>query len=122
MRIRPLERLHSSSLSILTDEGDAFEVPLDGCHVGAGNRSRHLENQPCFPPTKFALKHRLTGMAAVHLAIHYHAPTDRWTLVDHAPDPLGTLLLLRPGVAHPLSHGSRVKMGPFVVESALQHQ
>lgn len=25
--------LHTSSLSILTDEGDVFEVPMDGCHV-----------------------------------------------------------------------------------------
>jgi hypothetical protein len=120
MRIQAMEHtIHQSALSILTDEGDIFDVPWDGCHVGAGNRSRHLDQQPAFPHTKFALKHRLANMAAVHLAIHYHAPTDRWTLVDHSPDPMGTLLQLRAGVAHPLSHGLRVKMGPIVLEATL---
>lgn len=120
MRILPLEKMHSSSLSILTDEGDVFEVPSDGCHVGAGNRSRHLEHQPSFPPTKFALKHRLTEIAAVHLAIHYHQPTDRWTLIDHSPDPMGTLILCKPGVARPLSHGLRVKIGPVTLETVIE--
>jgi hypothetical protein len=115
MRVVPTD-LHMSSLQILTDEGDIFDVPTEGCHIGAGNRSRQEPNKPHFPQTKFALKHRLKDMSAVHMALHYHAPTDRWTLVDHSPDPLGTLLLLRTGHAYPLSHGTRVKLGTVILE------
>lgn len=111
--------LHVSALYLLTDEGDSFEVPSDGCHVGAGNRSRRLPNQPSFPQTKFALKHRLKDMAAVHMAFTYHAPTNRWTLVDHSPEPLGTLLLLKTGTAYPLSHGMRVMLGPVILETVI---
>mmetsp|Transcript_90995 Transcript_90995/g.167082 ORF Transcript_90995/g.167082 Transcript_90995/m.167082 type:complete len:871 (+) Transcript_90995:70-2682(+) len=111
--------LHMSTLLLLTDEGDSFEVPTDGCHVGAGNRSRQLPNQPSFPLTKFALKHRLKDMAAVHMAFNYHAPTNRWTLVDHSPEPLGTLLLLKTGTAYPLSHGLRLKLGPVILETVI---
>merc|ERR1712217_747226 len=121
VRIEPTDQLHRSALSILTDEGDAFRVPMGGCHVGAGNRSRHLDYQPVYPQTKFALKHRLRDMAAVHLAFHYHPPTNRWTVVDHSPDPLGTLLLLKTGVAYPLSDGQRIKIGPLILEVALEN-
>lgn len=113
--------LHASSCQVLTDEGDVFDVPLEGCHVGAGNRSRQLPNQPSFPQTKFALKHRLRDMSAVHMAIQYHAPTDRWTLIDHSPDPFGTLLLLRTSQSYPLSHGMRLKMGPVLFECILEY-
>jgi len=116
LRIQPTEKPHESSLSILTDEGDVFKVPVEGCHVGAGNRSRHLDLQPAFPHAKFALKHRLRDMAAVHVAFFYHPSMDRWTLVDHSPDPLGSLLLLKPGMAYPLSHGLRVMIGPLILE------
>jgi hypothetical protein len=116
----PSTGLHQSSLQILTDEGDVFDVPSDGCHVGAGNRSRRVPNQPQFPPTKFALKHRLKDMSAVHMAFTYHSPSNRWTLVDHSPEPFGTLLLLKTGTAHPLSHGSRIKLGPIIFETVLE--
>lgn len=118
LRILPTG-LHMSSLQILTDEGTIFDVPLDGCHVGAGNRSRRVPNQPSFPQTKFALKHRLKDMSAVHMVFSYHAPSNRWTLMDHSPDPLGTLLLLKTGIAYPLSHGSRVKLGPVILETVI---
>lgn len=121
LRILPTG-LHMSTLFLLSDEGDSFEVPTDGCHVGAGNRSRQSPNQPSFPKTKFALKHRLKNMAAVHMAFHYHAPTNRWTLVDHSPEPDGTLLLLKTGTAYPLSHGLRVMLGPVVLETVIKHQ
>lgn len=111
--------LHSSMLQILTDEGDVFDVPLEGCHIGAGNRSRQVPNQPSFPPTKFALKHRLKDMSAVHLALNYHAPSNRWTLIDHSPEPFGTLILLKTGTAYPLSHGLRVKLGPVILETVI---
>lgn len=111
--------LHSTALQLLTDEGDIFDVPIDGCHVGAGNRSRPVPNQPIFPPTKFALKHRLKDMSGVHMAFNYHAPSNRWTLIDHSPEPFGTLLLLKTGHAYPLSHGLRVKLGPIIFETVL---
>lgn len=118
LRIVP-SGLHTTTLQILTDEGDVFDVPADGCHVGAGNRSRQVPNQPIFPTTKFALKHRLKDMSAVHMAFNYHPPSNRWTLVDHSPEPLGTLLLLKTGIAYPLSHGLRVKLGPLIFETML---
>lgn len=118
LRIEPTENAHVSALSLLTDEGVVYKVPFEGCHVGAGNRSRQLENQPTFPSAKFALTHRLKDMAAVHLAFHFSPPMNRWTLVDHSPNPLGALLLLQPGVAYPLSEGLRVKLGPVVLEVA----
>lgn len=118
LRVVPTE-LHMSALQILTDEGDVFDVPVDGCHVGAGNRSRQVPNQPSFPATKFALKHRLKDMSAVHMVFSYHAPSNRWLLVDHSPDPCGTLLLLKTGTAYPLSHGLRVKLGPVILETVL---
>merc|ERR1712032_492073 len=108
--------LHSSSLSLLSDEGTTFDVPMEGCHVGAGNRSKQTKFQPSFPQHKLALKHRLKDMAAIHMAFFYHMPTNRWTLVDHAPDPLGTLLLLKSDTAFHLSEGMRVKLGPVVLE------
>jgi len=114
--------LHSSMLQILTDEGDVFDVPPEGCHVGAGNRSRQIPNQPSFPTLKFALKHRLKDMSAVHLALNYHPPSNRWTLIDHSPEPFGTLILLKTGTAYPLSHGLRVKLGPVILETAITRQ
>jgi hypothetical protein len=107
---------HVSGLTILTDEGEEFKVPMDGCHVGAGNWSKQIRHQPSFPPTKFPLKHRLRDMAAVQFALVRNGACDRWMLVDHSPDPQGTMMLLRPGVAYPLSEGMRVKIGPLVVE------
>lgn len=107
---------HVSGLTILTDEGEEFKVPMDGCHVGAGNRSKQIQHQPSFPPTKFPLKHRLRDMAAVQFALVRNGACDRWMLVDHSPDPQGTMMLLRPGVAYPLSEGMRLKIGPLVVE------
>jgi len=111
--------LHQTACQVLTDEGDVFDVPTDGCHVGAGNRSRQVPNQPIFPATKFALKHRLKDMSAVHMAITYHAPSNRWMLLDHSPEPLGTLLLLKTGTSYPLSHGLRVKLGPLIFETVI---
>jgi len=118
LRITPTG-LHSSKLQILSDEGDVFDVPPEGCHVGAGNRSRQVPNQPSFPPTKFALKHRLKDMSAVHMALNYHVPSNRWTLIDHSPEPLGTLIVLKTGTAYPLSQGLRVKLGPVILETVL---
>jgi len=109
--------LHSSSLSILTDEGEVFDVPRDGCHVGAGNRSRQFDHQAAFPQTKFVLKKRLQGISCVHFALSYHSALNRWTLVDHSSAPFGTLLLLKTSMAYPLSEGLRVKIGPVVLES-----
>jgi hypothetical protein len=121
IRIEPTAQLHRSCLSLWTDEGTVFRVPMEGCHVGAGQRSRRLDQQPVFPQTKFALKTRLRDMSPVHVAFHYNHPMDRWTVVDHSPDPLGTLLFLKTGVAYPLSDGQRIKIGPLILEVALQN-
>lgn len=107
---------HTTALSILTDEGVVFEAPMDGCHIGAACPSRQMRHQPSFPPTKLTLDHRSQDMPGVHVALHYEPPMDRWTLVDHSPDPMGTLLLLKTGVAYPLSRGLRVKMGTLTLE------
>jgi hypothetical protein len=111
--------LHTSSLSLLTDEGQIFEVPVAGCHVGAGHRSKQLEHQPSFPQTKMALKHRLHGMSTVHLAFHYNQLADRWTLVDHSSGPFDTLLQLKPGNAYPLSSGLRIRFGSVTLEAVI---
>jgi len=116
LRITPTEKLHESSLTILTDEGESFEVPFEGCHIGAGNRSRHMDNQPCFPQAKFALRHRLRKISPVHAALWYQAPMNRWTLVDHSPHPMGCLLQMKPSQAYPLSHGLRLLMGQCIME------
>jgi hypothetical protein len=107
---------HVSQLKILTDEGEEFKMPMDGCHVGAGNRSKQIEHQPWFPPTKFPLKHRLRDMAAVQFSVVRNPSCDRWMLVDHSHDPEGTLLQLRTGTAYPLSEGMNMKLGPLVLE------
>lgn len=122
LHLRQTDQMHTSSLEILTNHGDTFQVPKDGCHVGAGNRSRLNNKQPHFPHTKFALHQQLRNIAAVHMAFHYHPPMDRWTVVDHCPDPFGTLLLIRPGVAHLLSDGLRVKFGSVVLETVLNSE
>jgi hypothetical protein len=111
--------LHTSSLSLLTDEGDVFEVPLTGCHVGAGHRSKQLEHQPSFPDCKMALKHRLSGMSTVHMAFHYNQLADRWTIVDHASGPFDTLLQLKPGHAYPLSSGLQIRLGQVTLEAVI---
>lgn len=111
--------LHTSSLSLLTDEGEVFEVPSSGCHVGAGHRSKQLEHQPSFPTTKMALKHRLQGMSTVHMAFHYNQLADRWTLVDHSPGPFDTLLQLKPGHAYPLSSGLQIRFGKVTLEAVI---
>lgn len=111
--------LHASSLSLLTDEGEIFEVPSSGCHVGAGHRSKQLEHQPRFPQTKMALKHRLQGMSTVHIAFHYNKLADRWTLVDHSPGPFDTLLQLKPGHGYPLTSGLRVRLGEVTLEAVI---
>jgi len=116
LQIKPTKNLHESILTILTDEGTVFEVSSEGCHIGAGNRSRHMDNQPCFPQAKFALKHRLRDISPVHVAIWYQAPVNRWTIVDHSPHPMGCLLQMRPCQAYPLSHGLRLMMGQCVLE------
>jgi len=114
LQIRPAGNL--SSLTILTDEGGKYEVPHEGCHMGAGTSSRRLAYQPIFPDAKFVFNHRLSRLASVHVAFYYHTPMNRWTLVDHSPNPFGTMLLLRTGMAYPLSVGLRIKMGDVVVE------
>jgi len=106
---------HRDHLSILTDEGECFKVPLDGCHVGAGSRSRKTDYQPSFPSTKFILTHRLKNMAAVHVVFRYMPSVNKWAVIDHSPEPLGALLALRPGVAYPLSEGLRLKLGPLIL-------
>jgi hypothetical protein len=108
--------MHTSTLTILTDEGTEYEVPREGCHLGAGFQSRQLALQPTFPKAKFALNHRLKNLAPVHICFYYHSFMNRWILVDHSPDPMGTLLALKTGVAYPVSEGLRIKMGPITLE------
>lgn len=119
LRIEPAEDTRTSSLTILTSEGVAFEVPTDGCHVGVGERSRKREHQPAFPEAKFVLAHTIRDIAEVHIAFHYDAPMDRWTVIDHSQDSLGTLLALKTGVAYLLSRGLRLKLGPLLLEATL---
>lgn len=113
---------HLDQLQILTDEGTVFEVPFEGCHMGAGSRSMRVDYQPYFPPTKFVLTHRLMNMAAVHVVFQYTAGLNRWMLMDHSPDALGTLLLLKPGVAYPLSAGLQLKLGPLILQVVSEMQ
>merc|ERR1712232_1461137 len=108
--------VHTTSLTILTDEGTEFEVPIEGCHIGAGFQSRHLALQPTFPRPKFALDHRLANMAPVHVCFHYQGSMNSWVVVDHSPDTMGTLLALKTGVAYPVSEGLRIKMGDVMLE------
>jgi len=117
LRVTPIDN-HKCALQILSDEGVVYDVPEEGCHVGAGNRSRHLDYQPNFPLPKFSLKHRLGQLSAVHLAFIYSPATNRWMLVDHSHDPLGCLLILKEGMAYPLSEGMRIKMGSVILEAS----
>jgi len=116
LRIRPTS-LHTSALTIFTDEGTSFEVPLSGCHVGAGHRA--LEDAATIPfpkECKMSLESRLQNISTVHCAFHYHRAGDRWSIVDHSDVEEGTLIELLPGYAYPLSHGMRVKTGPITME------
>lgn len=116
LRIRPTG-LHSSALTIVTDEGWSFEVPDSGCHVGAGHRAVEDPATISFPKDcKMSLQDRLQNISTVHCAFHYHRAGDRWSIVDHSDVEEGTLIELLPGFAYPLSHGLRVKTGPITME------
>jgi len=113
---------NTTHLVLLTEDGQRFEAPLDGCHVGAGAASLQQKMQPAFPTAKFVVDDPGHDIAQVHLAFCYDQPMNRWTVVDHSRHPRGALLALKAGVAYPLSHGLHLLFGPMLLKCDLDSQ
>eukprot|EP00933_Yihiella_yeosuensis_P003888 TRINITY_DN1073_c0_g1_i1.p1 TRINITY_DN1073_c0_g1~~TRINITY_DN1073_c0_g1_i1.p1 ORF type:complete len:827 (+),score=138.66 TRINITY_DN1073_c0_g1_i1:75-2555(+) len=118
IRIKPDFDTRTSRLFILIDDGTRFEAPPEGCHVGVNACSRRRPYQPFFQSAKMVLE-KSPGVDEVQLSFNYEAPMDRWTVVDHSAEELGTLLELKPGTAYPLSKGMRFCLGSLQFEMTL---
>eukprot|EP00931_Biecheleriopsis_adriatica_P018175 TRINITY_DN1280_c0_g1_i1.p1 TRINITY_DN1280_c0_g1~~TRINITY_DN1280_c0_g1_i1.p1 ORF type:complete len:794 (-),score=166.52 TRINITY_DN1280_c0_g1_i1:99-2480(-) len=113
---------NTSALTIMTEDGTSFQSPFEGCHIGVGTLSRKRPYQPAFPTAKMVLTSRTEKMQEVHLVFLYEPPTNRWTVVNHCPDERGGLMVLSTGTSYPLSLGLRVRLGPLLLECALDEQ